>query len=298
MPTPRHAPAKINLCLAVGPARPSDGYHPIASWMAPIDLCDEVTVDRLADGQPSRFEVRWAPDAPRPTPIDWPADRDLTARAHALLEREAGRALPVAMTVTKRIPVGAGLGGGSSDAAAALLAVRDAFDLPISDERLRTIGLSVGSDVPFFARRPLTPALVTGLGDHVEPAPAPSGAAGVVVLVPPFGCATRAVYKAFDFLPAPPFAQDRAARLARSGVVRDDELFNDLTDAAERVAPALVALRDRAVLAASRPALLTGSGSALCFLAMSDRDAEGIAAALRESMRDCAAVYCRFTGQQ
>jgi len=114
------APAKLNLALAVGPARASDGMHPIASWMVPIGLCDTITMQRLDDSEESLFEIVNDPAALRVAPIDWAVESDLAVRAVRAIEADAGRPLPVAMRVEKRIPVGAGLGGGSSDAAAAL----------------------------------------------------------------------------------------------------------------------------------------------------------------------------------
>src|SRR6185295_18407432 len=122
----------VNLALSVGPPLPAGdpraGMHPIASWMHAIDLCDEVWITRLVTGA-SRLDIAWADDAPRPSPIDWPSEKDLAFRAHRLLEGDTGRALPAAIRIAKRIPVGGGLGGGSSDAAATLLALNDLFAL-------------------------------------------------------------------------------------------------------------------------------------------------------------------------
>jgi 4-diphosphocytidyl-2-C-methyl-D-erythritol kinase len=126
-------PAKVNLALSVGGPTP-DGYHPIASWMVAIDLADELTLER-ADGD-STYDIAWSDDALRPSPIDWPLESDLIVKAHRLVEAEIGRPLPARATLRKRIPVGAGLAGGSTDGAAMLKALRQLFDLDLPDQRL------------------------------------------------------------------------------------------------------------------------------------------------------------------
>ena len=170
----RSAPAKVNLALSVGDAEPAErdgarnpraGWHPIASWMVCVDLMDRVRVTPGSEG--STHRIAWAEDAPRPTPIDWPVEKDLAVRAHRALERRVGRTLPCAVAVEKRIPVGGGLGGGSSDAAAALLALREAFDLPLSDAELAAVGAGLGSDVAFFVDAEHGPGVVTGFGEGV-----------------------------------------------------------------------------------------------------------------------------------
>lgn len=260
----RAAPAKVNLCLAVD--RPdASGMHPIASWMAPLDLADTLVVNAAAPGRASLYNLEWADDAPRQSPIDWPLVNDLAVRAHHALEREVGRTLPVRMRVIKRIPVGAGLGGGSSDAAAALVALRDLFDLEIDDDGLRTIGHALGSDVPFFLGD--GPALVQGLGERIERTAPPTveGEPGAVVLaIPDAACPTGPVYRAFDEIErATPFRDVEAAQMARSGAIDPGDLFNDLAEAAMRVAPRVREAREALAEALGRPAHVTGSGSAV-----------------------------------
>ncbi|MCB9848599.1 MAG: hypothetical protein H6814_09320 [Phycisphaeraceae bacterium] len=235
--------------------------HPIASWMAPIGWCDTLTMQRLDDGESNRIEVICAPDAPRPIEIDWPIYDDLAVRAVRAMEEAAGRRLPIALRIEKRIPAGAGLGGGSSDAAQALLMLRELYELDINDKRLAAIAQTLGSDVPFFLGS--GPALVTGLGDRIERTPPISGGARLVVFAPDFGCATGAVYRAFDATGgAGWFEQERVASMARSGVIDDSALFNDLAGPAESVAPSLAETRARIEAAASVRTHVTGSGSA------------------------------------
>ncbi len=310
MPT-RRAHAKLNLCLFVGPAlapgtrvdgRDASGFHEIASWMHAIDLFDELRVERLASG-PSRLEIAWAPDAPRPSPIDWPVERDLAWRAHGVLERHAGRELPVAMRLDKRIPVGAGLGGGSSDAAAALVAIDELFGLGVGVDGLRVISRELGSDVAFFVddHTPPRPALVCGLGGTIERVERRE--AGIVLVTPGFACATPAVYRAFDehlaevverrraelgptYQPASPRPELVSRRIAKAGRergVRDGLLENDLYPAAARVEPRLHALATALSRACHRRAHLTGSGSCL-FLVCEQREREKVLARARDAI--------------
>ncbi|HVZ93027.1 MAG TPA: hypothetical protein VG797_00810 [Phycisphaerales bacterium] len=264
----RLAPAKINLALAVGPPRTGDGLHPVCSWMHPIGLADELFVTRLEDDRLSRYAILWHDDAPKKSPIDWSITKDLAVRAHLLLEETVGRSLPVQLKLDKRIPVGGGLGGGSSDAAAMLLAIRDLFELDLPHERLVELALKLGSDVAFFLGE--GPGIVEGVGERVERTPPISGHA--VLIIPGFGCPTGPVYRAFDELTA---SRSHAMRerdvraLAMQGHIAAGgaDLFNDLAPAAERIAPPLAELRARLREALNgTPVHVTGSGSTLFLL--------------------------------
>lgn len=300
--TSAFAHAKINLALAVSPPiseeGPRKGWHSIASWMAPIGLGDTLTIRRGAPGDASAHHIRWADDAPRPTPIDWPITKDLAVRAHHLLEREAGRPLPLRLRMEKRTPVGGGLGGGSSDAAAALLTIDRAFGLGLTADRLAALSRELGSDVAFFldggggdAPRP---ALVEGFGDRI--ARTPRVQAHAVLILPPFGCATPAVYKAFDSIPEAALARlsghagferraEAAAALARAAVVDPrTPLFNDLAPAAELVAPGLAEIRAEAARATETPVHITGSGSTCFQIARDAEHAAWLAGRVREHL--------------
>jgi 4-diphosphocytidyl-2-C-methyl-D-erythritol kinase len=257
----RRAPAKVNLALSVGAAEPSGakaGWHRIASWMVCLDLADTVTV-KPAEGTSHR--VVWASDAVKPSPIDWPIERDLAVRAHRALEAKLGRELLCEMVVEKRIPVGGGLGGGSSDAASALLALREAFGLAVSDDELAAIGARLGSDVPFFVDPDHRPALVTGFGETIERTPAVRGE--LLLLVPPFGCGTPEVYRAFDAIKGSGGPEEaRVREMARAGL-EPSAWFNDLESAAFRVEPRLAQIRDRASEVLGTRVMMTGSGSTL-----------------------------------
>lgn len=298
----RRAPAKVNLALAVGPPNPAppmgDGLHPIASWMVAVDLFDEMTVTRLEHDRASRYAILWSEEAPRPSPVDWPITKDLAVRAHLLLEETVGRRLPVQMKLEKRIPVGAGLAGGSSDAAAALLAINECFGLGLRDARLRALAAQLGSDVPFFLHdeEACAPAFVSGVG-HVIERTAPARSAGkpaqFALILPDLACATPEVYRALDARPGV-FDADRARRAACAGEVHDAALFNDLAEPACRVEPALGALRSAISDALGRGAHVTGSGAGL-FVVLDERDAETTIELLRacEALRECVVVRAR-----
>mgnify|MGYP005852192045 CR=1 FL=1 len=295
----RRAFAKLNLALAVGPPEGAwserPGWHRIASWSCAVALADEVRVRRLPEGAACTWSFDCASDAPRRIAFDWPVPSDLTFRAHALLEREAGRPLPAAIAVTKRIPPGGGLGGGSSDAAAVMLALDGLFGLGLGMERLRALSARIGSDVAFFIDEAETPrpALVTGFADRVERvAPA---RAGVVLIVPAFGCATPAVYRAFDALGPGPIREREVGEMARAARAVGAALFNDLAEAAFSLHPALRSLRERAARAIGRAVHLTGSGSTL-FVLCEPGETEAIAGRAARALTGVAVVATEIVG--
>jgi 4-diphosphocytidyl-2-C-methyl-D-erythritol kinase len=255
----------VNLALAVGRARESDGYHPIASWMARVDLSDQIMVTRLDDGDLSRYAIIWHPDAPRTSPIDWSITKDLAVRAHLLVQETLGRELPVQVLVRKRIPVGGGLAGGSADGAGMLLALNQLFELGLKLDELTPLAAKLGSDVAYCLHE--GPAYVDDFGAGVTPV-APVRADAVVVL-PEFPCPTGAVYRAFDASPAPEYREDEVRALASRGVIEPERLFNDLAAPACAVAPGLREVLDRVSAIAGAPAHVSGSGSTVLVIAES-----------------------------
>ena len=291
----RRAHAKLNLALSVGPTDPGNGLHPIASWFACVGLCDDVVVRRLGEvGGRVVGGARVVRSADGPCRVglgetggvDWPVESDLAVRAHAALERRIGASLPAAIEVQKRIPAGGGLGGGSSDAAAVLLALDEAFELGLRDDELAEVGAGLGSDVPYFVDRggghanvdaaAPRPAVVEGFGERIERTKRVSG--GVVLIVPGFGCPTGPVYRAFDSAGSAVLDAPRVRRAVREaelrGVVDSELLFNDLSSGAIAVAPELGALIEMVSEAAGgRRVHVTGSGSTL-FVLCSDDNAQ------------------------
>lgn len=257
----------MNLLLRVDPPiqeGPRAGWHEIVSWMHAIELHDEVVCE---PARASSLAIAWAEDAARVSAIDWPAERDLAFRALRALEGETGMALPTRMVVRKRIPVGAGLGGGSSDAASALAAINLAHGLGLGAERLRAIGATLGSDVAFFLDDAMVSrgaaaraAIVAGFGDRVERVAA--HADEIVLILPDAACPTREVYGAFDRLGARTtrVGLEDVRAIAQRGAIGWHELFNDLSDAACVVSPRVGEVREAL---AGLPVLVTGSGSAM-----------------------------------
>jgi 4-diphosphocytidyl-2-C-methyl-D-erythritol kinase len=276
------AHAKLNLALSVGPpiaeGLPDAGFHPIASWIASIDLADDIDYEPTGAGG-IVLERAWADDAPRRSSLAWPAEQDLAVRAAHRLSAAAGRELSARIRLTKRIPVGGGLGGGSADAAAVLVAANRAHDLGLSIEELARIGAGLGSDVPYFLDdvSPPGPALVGGLGERIERVPTP--ATPVVLAIPPFGCDTAEIYRAFDDAPVT-LDEPGVAALAGAGPVDPKTLFNDLLPAARRSEPELGELWRTIGRVSKLPVHLSGSGSTMFIVASSDAEAAKLAESL------------------
>jgi 4-diphosphocytidyl-2-C-methyl-D-erythritol kinase len=281
-----YAPAKLNLALSVGPPG-VDRMHPICSWMVTVDLHDELLLTRLPEESLSRYAILWHPDAKRRSEIDWSITKDLAVRAHRALERRLGRDLPIQLKLEKRIPVGGGLGGGSSDAAAMLHGLNGLFELGLADDELADVATELGSDVAFLVHG--GSAVVEGLGDRVERHPAPP-ALDVVLAFPAVACPTGPVYAAFDAAASGRARGDASpdASRVRSLVgprVAPDACFNDLAAPALAVAPVLRDDIEELGELAERPVHVSGSGSTLFVICDDSLHAEALAAAVSERLR-------------
>jgi 4-diphosphocytidyl-2-C-methyl-D-erythritol kinase len=272
------APAKLNLALSVG-APGSDRMHPIASWMVTTDFADTLHLTRLEEGRHSLYAIVWANDAPRTRDIDWPIQKDLAVRAHLALQQHAGRPLPVRMKLEKRIPIGGGLGGGSSDAAAMLRGLAELFELPTTADELTEIASTLGSDVPFLVRG--GSAIVEGLGErlhHLERVPD----LHAVLAFPDVACPTGPVYGKFDAMrPDARLQTERVHQLTGHAVLTHDHLFNDLAEPACAIAPALTDLMEEIEAVAARRVHVSGSGSTLFFLCSGRLEADLLADEVR-----------------
>ncbi len=271
-------PAKLNLALAVG-APDGRGMHPICSWMVTISLCDLMVVTRLPKNRLSRYAIGWHADAPRPREIDWPIASDLAVRAHLAIQRHVQRPLPVQLKLDKRIPVGGGLGGGSSDAAATLRVVNELFELGLGDDVLRGIAAGLGSDVPFFVGG--GSAIVHGFGERVDMLDEAPPLHAVVVF-PDAACPTGEVYRVFDAQTGQATLRADLVHALTTQPVGPDGIFNDLAAAAIDVVPALAEPLRRLAELAERPAHVAGSGSSLFVLCDDQQHAERLAALVRD----------------
>jgi len=175
------APAKLNLFLHVI-GRRADGYHLLQSVFTLIDRCDAIRIRPRAGGGIVR--VNEVPGVP--------SDEDLAVRAARALQRATGTSMGAEIEVEKRIPIGGGLGGGSSDAATVLLALDRLWGTRMPADELRGLGATLGADVPFFLFG--ESAWVEGVGERLAPIAVPPR--WYVVLVPPVSVPTAAIFAA------------------------------------------------------------------------------------------------------
>ena len=236
------APAKLNLFLHITGRRP-DGYHALQTLFQFLDYADELVFEVTADRQ-----IRRAVPVP-----GVPEEADLSIRAARLLQQTGRAGKGAVIHAAKRIPQGAGLGGGSSDAATTLLVLNHLWKLGLPVGELAALGLTLGADVPVFVRGQA--AWAEGVGEQLTPvSPAESW---YVVLVPPVQISTRAVFAEYDRA-----VQAQLTRYSQPITIRDfhaGHVRNDLESVVRRLYPPV----DRALdwLGKSGNPRMTGSGS-------------------------------------
>ncbi|HWP34973.1 MAG TPA: 4-(cytidine 5'-diphospho)-2-C-methyl-D-erythritol kinase [Thermodesulfobacteriota bacterium] len=261
-------PAKVNLTLEVL-GRRADGYHEIRSVMVPISLADELVL-RAAAEPGVHLTVE---GADLPTGPDNLVHRAATLFFEALAEGRgpggpAGRSRPggapgVAIHLVKRIPVGAGLGGGSSDAAATLRGLARLFGVDLGEAALAALARRLGADVPFFLET--RPALASGIGERLAPLP-PLPPLWMVLLNPGFPVSTAWAYREFDALAGedgrltPPGDQGTIDRFLEGPAAAASALRNDLERATLRAYPVVAELKAALVASGALGALMAGSG--------------------------------------
>lgn len=281
------APAKLNLSLRVV-GRRADGYHEIDSVVAKVTLYDELTFRRRGDAQ-IHFDC---------TGLDCGAEQDnLVFRAAGRL-REKGGAFGADIRLTKRIPPGAGLGGGSSDAATALKALNRLWELGLAAAELSELAAELGSDAPLFLDGPAV--RIRGRGERVESLSMHPFHA--LVYLPELGCPTQQVYAAYDALrtrpgraradqPARPAGPSLWESMLSAGHVAEPpsrwrgEVVNDLAAAAAEVQPGVGEVFERLEAATGQPVHLTGSGSAVFMLLDGERQARQVLESVPQDMK-------------
>jgi len=270
---PVEAPAKLNLGLRVTGLR-ADGYHLLESLFVPLDLADSLVVE-VAPAAAARVALRVEGG---PAGLE-AGGRNLAARAAAGYLAAAGIAAEVRIALTKRIPVGAGMGGGSSDAAAVLRALAGRFPDALAAPPLHALAVSLGADVPYFLDP--RPALVRGIGDEIEPvAEVPPLAVVVATPAPPL--ATAEVFAAWDrahpsgvvpdsaaltpvepnrrMPPLPVLLAELDPSAGRWQTLLAKLLVNDLEPVAAGLAPAVGRVRAEIERAGARAVGMSGSG--------------------------------------
>ncbi len=275
------APAKLNLFFEVL-AKRDDGYHEVETLVYPIDLYDTLYFKEDSSGRISlgcqKGSGSWGPLDSGLRAVPTGAD-NLAVRAVELLRSRAGVRQGAQLRLVKRIPSAAGLGGGSSDAAAALLAANAGWHLGWSPAQLQALGAEVGSDVPlFFASGP---AICQGRGEQVVPTPV-AGPLYFVVVRPPVGLSTAAVYGACDVPRAPRPLLPLLDALRRGDLAAAGRLmFNRLESAAEKLSPWVKRLRGEFSRAGCLGHQMSGSGTCYFGLCRHARHARHVARRLQ-----------------
>ncbi len=261
------APAKLNLSLRVLGTRP-DGFHELEALTVMVSApADDLTVASGPAGTVALTVIGGGPDVPTD-------EENLVVRAaRAVLGPDAG----VRITLTKITPSGAGLGGGSADAAAILRVLRDRDDL--DPAVVLAAAAELGSDVPVCVDG--RPAMLRGRGEVLEPVEL-AGELHVVVATPGFALATPEVFGAWDALAGAGRPRTVAAPAAVAHLV--PELVNDLEPAAERVEPGITAFREVLGRVTGSEPLLAGSGSSYWFPVADAETAAFVAARVRDEL--------------
>ena len=263
------APAKVNLFLEVLAKRP-DGYHDITTLMVAVNLYDTLVFKEESSGL-----VRLSCDHPG---LSTGPD-NLVLRAAETLRRYTGSTRGASIQLAKRIPMAAGLAGGSTDAAATLTGLNRLWALGLTAHEMAAIGAEIGSDVPFFFSTPA--AWCTGRGEQTTPWPL-GRTLHLVLVCPPAGLSTAEVYRGV-IVPEIPESGEEVRQAAADGNVEEigRRLHNRLQPVAERLCPPVAALYRRLVQFGAAGQLMSGSGASLFALCRDHGEALRLARELR-----------------
>lgn len=304
------APGKINISLSVGPERP-DGYHGVASVYLAVSLYEEVTAT-VTEGTGITVSLKkepyggshWTSDRTKAEngagvgagiPLD---SSNLAVQAASMLQGIAASSTGVHLELTKRVPVAGGMGGGSADAAAALVACDALWGSGYSRDELARMAAGLGADVPFALLGGAAVGL--GVGDQLTPALCP-GQLHWVLVPGASGLSTPTVYRKLDRLreaagerPVEPQQVDpqvlQALRSGDAGAL-SDVLHNDLQPAALELAPELKDILERGERHGALAGMISGSGPTVAFLAGNEDRALDVAAALHDDGLEAMTVY-------
>ena len=265
----KHSPCKVNLLLNILGKRP-DGFHELETVMHPVRLFDRLSLERTGRGiQLTCSEPTLPTDA-----------RNLVFRAAELFLQAAGVKDAVRLHLEKRIPLAAGLGGGSGNAATTLLGLNELFGQPLSPEQLRGIAASLGSDVPFFLQD--KPALATGRGEVIQPlGPLPALKDAFILLIHPgFGISTAWAYQHLARFPAALNGRTGRAQKLISLLQTADlkaaagDFYNSLEAPALEKYPLLAMFQEFLRANGAAATLMSGSGSTTFALVRGENSAQ------------------------
>jgi 4-diphosphocytidyl-2-C-methyl-D-erythritol kinase len=250
-------PAKINLFLRVLERRP-DGYHNIETIFQAVDLQDELIIERTSD--PSILTV--------PGYSNLENEENLVIKAIRRLELQIGYDLPTKIQLNKNIPIAAGLGGGSTNAAAALIAVCSLFNLDLSEEAIYELARSLGADVPFFLNG--GSAVGRGVGDVLAPIDLPVDYS-ILLVNPGFDVSTAAVYQKLSSSLTGPALDGKLSTVIQEHQHLEDLLHNDLQAVAEGLYPEISEVRIFLRRNGLKKTLVSGSGPTVFAIGASDQ---------------------------
>ncbi len=268
MKTTRYAPAKINLCLHVLGKR-HDGYHELAMLMQRVSLCDVIEFEVV-----STPGVRVCCDRLSLAP----GEENIAGRAALLILDRAGNPCGINLCIEKNIPVAAGLGGGSSDAATVLLTLNQLLNMQLSRHRLMELGARLGADVPFFIYE--NAAWATGIGDQLLMAPL-LPAVWYVLVNPGISVSTAQVYRKLGLT-----SKMDATKLPRFPETLEnlvEQLHNDLERVTLADYPVVGEIKQRLLVLGATGVLMSGSGPTVFGVFASEEAASAATAALAYS---------------
>jgi len=283
MPLRLRCHCKVNLLLNILERRPDD-FHELETVLLPVPVHDELEFEHAPAGTPLQFTCD-NPDLP----VD---DANLVVRAANAFFTATGLSGRARIRLAKRIPMAAGLGGGSSNAAFTLRGLNQLFDRPLANDSLYTLGASLGSDVAFFLQD--RPALATGRGEQIEPLPpfqALAGA-GLVLVRPGFGISTPWAYQELKHFPSCLNGErGRARKLAEALQIPSLHqatagCYNSLEAPVFNKYPWLLVLQEFMRSHGAIATLMSGSGSTTFAIAESPAAATGIADRVRTEFGD------------
>ncbi len=270
--------AKINLTLDIT-GRDERGYHLLSSVFSEISLADTVTLTPEGRGITMTCDFPFLPTD----------SRNLCVKAAtAFLDAFGFPEGDFHIDLVKRIPSGAGLGGGSSDAAAVLKLLCRHFEVPLTHPKVQAIALSVGADVPFFLQGGC--CLAEGVGEKLTPLPHLSGYTAVLAKTLE-SASTPEVYRQYDALPSPQIGTTPAfLRALEQGADFAPHISNHLTAATQTLCPSVIRLKNRMLSSGAAAAEMTGSGSCVYGLFRSEEQANLVAKHLEADFVE----VCRF----